>query len=366
MRKWLVYILTLFFVFELLSKLFLGAKTMERLIGWNDEWRFKVNYALKNKQKGEGVNQVVDMYDATKGWRLIPNQKEEYVYGNKTLTTNSKGIRGTQEYSYQKPDGGKRIVCIGDSFTLGEEVSDWETYPHHLEKMMPDAEVINMGVHGYGLDQTLLYLQEEGIKYKPDWVVLGFVADDVNRSMYSYTWYLKPYFELGNDGMLLQNVPVPKPETIKKQHAYRSTFLLLLHLLWHNITTAKNVPPRIEEEQKMAAAILNDMIKTVKSINAKPLICFIPTPYRYQNPSDIYCAKEVSLEEFVGQYCHRKNISYVSLTELFTQKIKNKEIGLDHMHWQNTGNELIAKALKNKINGMEASTAHNTSKMGQK
>jgi len=47
-------------------------------------------------------------------------------------------------------------------------VSDNETYSYYLQKMLPNAEIINMGVHGYGHDQMLIYLEEEGVKYKPD------------------------------------------------------------------------------------------------------------------------------------------------------------------------------------------------------
>ena len=52
---------------------------------------------------------------------------------------------------------------LGDSFTFGEDVGDDETYSHHLEQLLPGTEVINLGVHGYGHDQMLIYLREEGI-----------------------------------------------------------------------------------------------------------------------------------------------------------------------------------------------------------
>jgi hypothetical protein len=84
------------------------------------------------------------------------------------VSSNSTGIRGKTEYSYNKIPGKARILILGDSFTFGGEVSDNETYPFYLQQMVPNCEAINFGVYGYGHDQMLVYLKEEGLKYKPD------------------------------------------------------------------------------------------------------------------------------------------------------------------------------------------------------
>jgi hypothetical protein len=39
-----------------------------------------------------------------------------------------------------------------------DEVSDDETYSFYLQEMLPQAEIINMGAHGYGHDQMLILL----------------------------------------------------------------------------------------------------------------------------------------------------------------------------------------------------------------
>jgi hypothetical protein len=67
------------------------------------------------------------------------------------------------------------------SFTFGQEVGDDETWSCFLQNLLPGSEVINFGVQAYGHDQMLLYLQEEGIKYHPDIVILGFVSMDMRR-----------------------------------------------------------------------------------------------------------------------------------------------------------------------------------------
>lgn len=101
------------------------------------------------------------------GWSTRPNLSDMSCFNKKILNSNSKGIRGKTEYSYAKNGDGPRILISGDFFTFGDEASDDETYPYYLQQMLLGAEVINMGVHGYGHDQMLIYLKEEGMKYRP-------------------------------------------------------------------------------------------------------------------------------------------------------------------------------------------------------
>lgn len=49
----------------------------------------------------------------------------------------------------------KPILAVGDSYTFGDEVSDWETWPAQLQKLS-GRRVINGGVFGYGIDQAFL------------------------------------------------------------------------------------------------------------------------------------------------------------------------------------------------------------------
>jgi hypothetical protein len=140
-------------------------------------------------------------------------------------------MRGFSEYAYEKPVGTLRVLTFGDSFTFGEEVSDNETFSYYLEKLLPGSEVINFGIHGYGHDQMLLYLREEGIKYHPDIVILGFVGEDMERNMTSFRDYAKPRFVLDGGRLVLTNTPVPRIEETLGREPWRSKFLDVLTLL---------------------------------------------------------------------------------------------------------------------------------------
>ena len=97
---------------------------------------------------------------------------------------NSRGLRDTREFEYAKPDDQLRILVLGDSYTLGFEVGQDESYAAVLERDLKqhriNAQVINAGVSGFSNAEALIYLREEGLRYQPDIVVLGFYINDLS------------------------------------------------------------------------------------------------------------------------------------------------------------------------------------------
>jgi hypothetical protein len=104
------------------------------------------------------------------------------VDGTWEFVTNSKGLRDTREFAYEKPAGVLRVLALGDSHTQGYEVRQDGTYAAALERWLAArgvrAEVLNAGVSGYSNAEALAFLEHEGYKYQPDVVVLGFYAND--------------------------------------------------------------------------------------------------------------------------------------------------------------------------------------------
>ncbi len=106
------------------------------------------------------------------------NQPEYKV----TYTTNSHGLRDS-EYSYEKQPGTTRIVALGDSFQFGHGVEKEEIYTEVAEEILKSQgkkiEIINMGVPGYGQEQELHLLKTEGLKYRPDIIIVSFHTADI-------------------------------------------------------------------------------------------------------------------------------------------------------------------------------------------
>ena len=99
---------------------------------------------------------------------------------------NAHGLRD-REIPYEKPPDVYRILVLGDSQTFGFGVEAEQTYAKLLEqrlKPLPGSpyrrtETLNAGVIGTGTAHQLYFLQEQGWKYRPDAVVVGFFFNDV-------------------------------------------------------------------------------------------------------------------------------------------------------------------------------------------
>lgn len=108
-----------------------------------------------------------------------PNAKGTY-YGAE-ISTNSLGFRDG-EYSVRKPPGGKRVLFLGDSFTLGWGIAAEDTYAKQLEKKLAHhgekAEVINLGVGNYNSSMEVELFKLKGLAMNPDLVVLMYYIND--------------------------------------------------------------------------------------------------------------------------------------------------------------------------------------------
>lgn len=108
---------------------------------------------------------------------------------------------------------GAPILAVGDSFTFGDEVGDLETWPAQLQRLT-GRPVLNAGVSGYGFDQIVLRAEALAPFYRPEAIVVAFIADDIRRTEMRRLWSAdKPWFDLvGDEPQLrpeLRGVPVP-------------------------------------------------------------------------------------------------------------------------------------------------------------
>jgi hypothetical protein len=130
-------------------------------------------------------------YGSYKIRRLRPNTTFYHTSadGRWAFTTNSLGYRDTREWKDERSPGVGRILVLGDSHTQGFECRQDHTYAAILEKrlraMGQSTEVFNCGVSGFGTAEQLVFLEQEGLKYQPDAVVVGWFANDLNDNVNS-------------------------------------------------------------------------------------------------------------------------------------------------------------------------------------
>jgi lysophospholipase L1-like esterase len=110
-----------------------------------------------------------------------------YEWQGIPVVINSHGLRD-RETSYEKPENTFRILNLGDSIAMGWGVRLEDTYGKKLEELLNQDEtvsiryeVINAGVPGWNLENSLAYLQAEGLKYEPDLILLDLtIVNDIN------------------------------------------------------------------------------------------------------------------------------------------------------------------------------------------
>ena len=86
--------------------------------------------------------------------------------------------QGYRDRDFASADDGEELTLfLGDSFVMGVGVEAEEALPQTLERRLgPGHRVFNMGVFGYGPDQALQALLDDGLRYDPDRVILGVYA----------------------------------------------------------------------------------------------------------------------------------------------------------------------------------------------
>lgn len=89
------------------------------------------------------------------------------------------------DFPLEKPAGELRGLMIGDSITMGDQLTYAETFSAKLEELLAERDtahdshqIINAGVHGYASFQELAMLRES-MRFDPDFVAIGFCMNDV-------------------------------------------------------------------------------------------------------------------------------------------------------------------------------------------
>ncbi len=217
------------------------------------------------------------------------------------IRINKQGMRADREFTYEKPPGVTRIVVLGDSFGLGYEVDLQNTFLSRMEQRLTAAgrkvEVINLSVSGHGTAEELLVLQNEGLRYFPDLVLLVWHETDYQNNAESRL------FRLDERGRLVREAQSYLPaEAIRaflaripgyqwlSTHSQAFTFLREKGASWYKIVTRflsgsqrypaldeinvaqVEYPPVVPEGEKRLALALLQRIKEESTTNGAALL----------------------------------------------------------------------------------------------
>ena len=143
---------------------------------------FRIILYYKHKTSALAVS-----VDDKLGWRPTENfvrYREGLDAGGQEYkveyTTNKDGFRifGNQKTKYRK-----KVLFIGDSFTLAKDVSKNKTYYGNLKDILP-IEVFAYGGGGYGTLQEYMIIDKYIDQIRPDSIVLQFSSNDFINNHY--------------------------------------------------------------------------------------------------------------------------------------------------------------------------------------
>jgi lysophospholipase L1-like esterase len=118
------------------------------------------------------------------GWKLRPGASDRW--GGVDVRINERGGRGPV-VPYERSPGWRRVLYLGDSVTFGYRIARPEdTFPFLADSLVEardsiPVETVNLAVEGYSQWQEAIVMADEGARYRPDLVVVGFVLNDVTE-----------------------------------------------------------------------------------------------------------------------------------------------------------------------------------------
>lgn len=335
------YLIFIVFIFECIARLAFLIPQVSTRLQEEEDYSWRRAWVKRHQKFNREIFYKHDIYDPSKGWRSKPNLRDVKFFNGKTLSTNSHGFRGKQDFPYARDKRKLRILILGDSFTFGDGVNDDETYSYYLQQMLPGTEVINMGVHGYGHDQMLILFKEVGVRYKPDIVILGFLAMDMHRNLLQFRDYAKPRFILEEGNLKLINTPVPPPEKILRWDWLRPRIFEMISLIRHKI---RIVSGQYEQDvMSITSAILDEMIYFIKKNRAVPVIVYLPYGEEISGTTDF-----IKSESYMLSLCQMNDqAKCFSTRSAFAEKIAEGKSFKTNGHWGPAEHLTGAQAIRN-------------------
>ncbi|MDD5557048.1 MAG: SGNH/GDSL hydrolase family protein [bacterium] len=299
------------------------------------------------------IRSFPDRYHPLLGYAGIPNLDRLFVLPDFShrIVNNSKGFRD-RERSPGK-GGGRRMVVLGDSTAWGWGVEAAERFSDVMERRLDGWEVINLAHPGYSTDRELLVLETEGLRYRPDLVLLLFDRNDVvegNNARVIDGRQPKPFFEFADGRLELRNAPVPfdraywaaktalaaeygdpragRPGFWRRSHLANWIAFRAAHPSRRRREEEPADPRALEEEMELTKAILRRIDRVCRENGARLVVADLPSHYT----------------PLLRDFCRREGIPHVDLAAALSEGLRpvsHRRVG----HWTPRGHRLVAAAI---------------------
>lgn len=291
--------------------------------------------------KNRGWHDPNTQFDSELGWSPIPSRHLNNSWGD--ITTNSMGFR-SDEIDPNKD----QIAILGDSVALGYQVGDHGHVGYYLDQLAKQdgMQVHNLGVSGYGIDQSYLNLKRhlKDFGHLKTVILIIFTENDLNDTRSNgASAKRKPLFILEEGKLKLTGTPIRK---FCLRNLITKSFVL------RRITSNPKLGPllnpligdRILEESKaieVVKLLLHEMEHLAQSQGANFLIVLSPHVTNFNEKSKAHHQFEQLISE--------EHFASINFFDAIKEEInshpdlKLEDIFIDSAHLTKTGNQLLAK-----------------------
>jgi hypothetical protein len=326
------------------------------------------------------ARQFYAKYDANLGWVNIPNTDLPNVYGpGGYVKINSQGFRSDHEIENAVPNGKRRIVCSGDSYTFGYGVDNAHSWCQLLATLEPRIEAVNMGGDGYGVDQAYLRYKRSAAAIDHQIHFFAFITDDFYRMLAdSFLGYAKPRLEIEDGNIVVKNTPVPvtdsdAPYLAKFFEEAKSlrTFELIKRFRRKidNSTAAQPSAARAlsltqaERDQK-ARELLRHIFADLKIISQERynrlVLVYLPTIWELENRPLTGWSPYQEWIEFLTEESKKRDLPFINVFEKFESLDHAQMVAMfipqdklpypeGSFHLNERGNETVAKVIYDRV-----------------
>jgi lysophospholipase L1-like esterase len=311
------------------------------------------DYLQRRRSAARAVTLQEDFHarhDPELGWVHIRGKQVADLYGpGRTITINADGFRALEDYVGRKPSARFRVVCLGDSMTMGYGVDDEATYPAY-----PVVQAVNMGQGGYSVGQCYLWYLREGPRLAPDALVATFILNDIWRmtNMRTPNGSAVPHFALSAGRLQVSGQPVPEKieaGEIVDPNGGLLAFLFERSALFRSVglvvEPVRDARTQVDQNQQfqVALAILTELRRQAGDV---PMVLVIlPEKIELQDPARNALYRQVT--GVLVKFARLNNIPVLDMSAAFLAARNVEELYLDEQyhHLSEAGNRLVAERL---------------------
>lgn len=306
--------------------------------------------------------------DSETVYSLIPGKTTHLKYNNYdyNLRTNSLGFNSPEINLSDKAANEKRVLIIGDAFSMPEGMDYAKSYSCLLEQKLRQSypflkvNVINAGVTGYGPNEEYAQLNKFIKIIEPDVVINQFFVnefDDINVLKEERRRGIGFFFDrsarnryFGNDQIPLQLNNFAKKELHIPDKSYNYDKSLLFFY--------KKDAPIYKEAVINKVSEYFDAMKNLCALNhAKYVVMYVPGQIEVSKPKDIAYypysenLKDTTIFDFnrpqqiTSNLCAAKGIDYLNTTPFLKSSPVQPVYFTESWHWNEDGHKAISQYL---------------------